>query len=255
MEAQIAERKRAEEALSEAQTELTRVNRVMLVGQTAASIAHEVNQPIAATLTNARTGLRWLAAQPPDIEEARQALGRIVSDGNRAAEVIRRIRALVTKSPLRKEWLNINETIREVALLTDSKVHKNGISLQTHLCDDLPPILADRIQLQQVILNLIKNAIEAMASEGPRNLVVSSGKDESKGVLVAVRDSGPGLDPNAFGKLFDHFYSTKPEGMGMGLAISRSIIEAHGGRLWATPNEPHGAVFQFTLPADGDSMP
>jgi signal transduction histidine kinase/ligand-binding sensor domain-containing protein len=257
LEAQIAERKRAEEALSQAQAELARVNRVILVGETAASIAHEVNQPIAATVTNASAGLRWLAAQPPDMEEVRQALGRIIKDGNRAGEVIARIRALVKKSPPRKDWLDINETIQEVVFLTGSEVHKSGISLQTQLSNDLPPILADRIQLQQVILNLIKNAVEAMStvSDAPRELLVSSGKDESKGVLVAVRDSGPGLDPEAVAHLFDTFYTTKPQGMGMGLAISRSIIEAHGGRLWATPNEPHGAVFQFTLPADGNRMP
>jgi PAS domain S-box-containing protein len=242
----------AQEALHKAQAELARVNRVILVGETTASIAHEVNQPIAAVVTNAGAGLRWLAAQPPDLEEARQAFARIVKDGNRAGEVIARIRALVKKSPLQQDPLDINETIQEVVFLAGSEVHKNRISLQTQLSPDLPRILGDRIQLQQVILNLIKNAVEAMStvSKGPRELLVSSGKDESKGVLVAVRDSGPGLDPEAVAHLFDTFYTTKPGGMGMGLAISRSIIEAHGGQLWATPNEPHGAVFQFTLPAD-----
>jgi signal transduction histidine kinase len=153
--------------------------------------------------------------------------------------------------------LSINETILEVVFLTASEVNENRISVQTQLSNDLPLILGDRIQLQQVILNLIKNAVEAMSavSDGPRELLVSSGKNESQGVLVTVRDSGPGLDPEALAHLFDTFYTTKPDGMGMGLAISRSIIEAHGGRLWATPNEPHGAAFQFTLPADGDSMP
>jgi PAS domain S-box-containing protein len=247
----------AQEALHQAEAELARVNRVMLVGETAASIAHEVNQPIAAVVTNARACLRWLAAQPPDVEEARRALGRIVRDGNRAGEVIARIRALVKKSPPRKDWLNVNETILEVVFLTGSEVQENRVLVQTQLSNDLPLILADRIQLQQVILNLIKNAIEAMTgvSEGSRKLLVSSGEDKSKGVLVAVRDSGPGLDPEALAHLFDAFYTTKPDGMGMGLAISRSIIEAHGGRLWATPNESHGAVFQFRLPADGDRMP
>jgi PAS domain S-box-containing protein len=253
----IEDRKQAEDALHQARAELARVTRVATVGEMTASIAHEVNQPIAAVVTNAGACLRWLAAQPPDMEEARQALGRIVKDGNRAGEVIARIRALVEKSPPRKDWLNINETILEVVFLTASEVNENRISVQTQLSNDLPLILGDRIQLQQVILNLIKNAIEAMteASDGPRELLVSSGKNESKGVLVAVRDTGPGLDPEALAHLFDTFYTTKPEGMGMGLAISRSIIEAHGGRLWATPNEPHGAVFQFTLPADGDRMP
>ncbi len=253
----IEDRKQAEDALHQARAELAHVARVATVGEMTASIAHEVNQPLAAVVTNAGACLRWLAAQPPDMEETRQALGRIVKDGNRAGEVIARIRALVEKSPPRKDWLKINETILEVVFLTASEVNENRISVQTQLSNDLPLILGDRIQLQQVILNLIKNAVEAMSavSDGPRELLVSSGKDESKGVLVAVRDSGPGLDPNAFGKLFDTFYTTKPEGMGMGLAISRSIIEAHGGRLWATANEPRGAIFQFTLPADGDSMP
>ncbi len=254
LEAQIAERKRAEEALAQARAELTRVNRVMLVGETAASIAHEVNQPIAAAITNAGTALRWLAAQPPDLDEARQALGRIVKDGNRAGEIIRRIRALVKKSPPRKDWTEINDTIHEAIVLMSSDAHKNGVSVQTQLCKDLPPIRGDRVQLQQVILNLVKNGIEAIteSSDGPRELLVSSAKDESDGVLVAVRDTGNGFDPNAAGHLFDSFYTTKPEGMGMGLAISRSIIEAHGGRLWATANTPRGAVFQFTLPAGVD---
>jgi len=254
LQAEIA-RKQAEAALSKAQVELARANRVMLVGETAASIAHEVNQPIAATITNARTALRWLAAQPPDLEEARQTLGRIVNDGNRAAGIVTRIRGLVKRSPTQKERLDINETIREVAFLTEIDVHKHGISLQTQLASDLPPIVGDRIQLQQVILNLIKNAVEAMSEvEGPRELLVSSAEDELQGVLVAVRDSGPGLDTESAGHLFDTFYTTKPEGMGMGLAISRSIIEAHGGRLWATANEPRGAVFQFSLPAEGDNL-
>jgi signal transduction histidine kinase len=168
-----------------------------------------------------------------------------------------RIRELVKKTPPRRDWLDINETILELLLLTDPDVRMNRISLQTQLASGLSPIRGDRIQLQQVILNLIKNAIEAMsgASEGPRELRVSSGKDASTGVLVAVRDSGPGLAPEALAHLFEPFYSTKPEGMGMGLAISRSIIAAHGGQLRATPNQPHGTVFEFTLPSDGDRMP
>ena len=260
----IDERKKADEKLrrSEArfrqvQADLAHVTRVTTIGELTASLAHEVNQPIAATVTNASAGLRWLAAQPPDLEEARLALGRIIKDGNRAGEVIARIRALVKESPPQQDRLDINETILEVIRLIDTEVHGNRVSLQTQLSNDLPPIWGDRIQLQQVVLNLIKNAIEAMTvvREGPRELLVSSGKDESKGVLVAVRDSGPGLDPEARAHLFDAFYTTKPDGMGMGLAISRSIIEAHGGRLWVTQNEPHGAVFQFALPADGDRMP
>ncbi len=253
LESQIIERKRAEEALALAQEELTRVNRVMLVGETAASIAHEVNQPIAATVTNASTGLRWLAAQPPDLDEAREALGRIVKDGKRAGEVIRRIRALVKKSPPRKDWVSINDTIQEAVVLMGIEAEKNAISIQSHLRSNLPLVLGDRTQLQQVILNLIKNAIEAIAESGnePRELLVSSAIDESNGVVVAVRDTGVGFDPLSLGHLFDSFYTTKPDGMGMGLAICRSIVEVHGGRLWAAPNTPRGAVFQFTLPADG----
>ena len=249
--------RRSEARLRQVQADLAHVTRVTTMGELTASLAHEVNQPIAATVTNASAGLRWLAAQPPDLEEARQALGRIIKDGNRAGEVIRRIRALVKESPPQQDRLDINETILEVVLLTGSEVHNNRVSLQTQLSNELPLILGDRVQLQQVILNLIKNAVEAVSavSERPRELLVSSSKDESKGVLVAVRDSGPGLGPEARAHLFDPFYTTKPEGMGMGLAISRSIIEAHGGRLWATPNQPHGAVFQFTLPAGGDRMP
>jgi C4-dicarboxylate-specific signal transduction histidine kinase len=189
----------------------------MLVGETAASIAHEANQPIAATITNAGVCLRWLAAEPPDLEEARQAVGRILKDGKRAGDVVARIRSLVKKSSTQKERLDINETIQEVVYLTNSDVHKHGISLQTQLANVLPPALGDRVQLQQVILNLIKNAVEAMSAveeEGPRELLLSSRKDGSQGVLVAVRDSGPGLDPESARHVFDTFYTTKPEGRG-----------------------------------------
>jgi C4-dicarboxylate-specific signal transduction histidine kinase len=247
---QINERKRVEEALTEAQMELTRVNRVILVGETAATIAHEINQPLAAAVTNANTGLRWLAAHPPEIEEAREALGRIVTDSMRAAEVIRRIRSLVGRAPLRKEPLNVNEAIHEAILLVDGEIRKNQVSLRTQLSEQLPRVLADRIQLQQLLLNLMRNAVEAMATESLRELKIESQLGDSQDVRIMVRDSGPGLDPKAAGKLFDHFYTTKADGMGMGLTISRSIVEAHGGRLWATANLPRGAVFHFTLPIE-----
>jgi len=247
---QINERKRVEEALTEAQMELTRVNQVILVGETAATIAHEVNQPLAAAVTNAKTGLRWLAAHPPEIEEAREALGRIVSDSMRAAEVIRRIRSLVGRAPLRKEPLNVNEAIHEAILLVDGEIRKNQVSLKTQLRDQLPQILADRIQLQQVLLNLIRNAVEAMSTERLRELEIESQLADSQDVRITVRDSGPGLDPKAADKLFNHFYTTKADGMGMGLTISRSIVEAHGGQLWVTANLPRGAVFHFTLPIE-----
>jgi signal transduction histidine kinase len=232
--------------------ELAHVMRVTTLGEITASIAHEVNQPLAAVVTNANASLRWLSRQPANLDEVRQALERIIKEGNRAGEVIGRIRSLVKRSPPQKEWLNINDTILEVIALARSEVERNRISLQTQLSDELPEVLGDRIQLQQVILNLVINAIQAMSgvSQGQRELLVSSCKDESNGVLVSVRDSGKGLEAERIDHLFDAFYTTKPDGMGMGLAISRSIVEAHGGRLWAKQNEPRGAVFQFILPAD-----
>jgi PAS domain S-box-containing protein len=248
--------KRAEQELHQAQANLAHVTRVTTLGELTASIAHEVNQPIAAAVTNAQAGLRWLGAHPPDLDEVRQALGLIVENGKRASDVIGRIRALIKKAPPRKDRLHINEIILEVLDLMRREVHRNRVALQTALSSDLPPISGDRVQLQQVILNLIINATEAMSevSEGPREVLVGSGKDDTDGVLVAVRDSGPGLDTERLDHLFDAFYSTKLNGMGMGLAISRSIIEAHGGRLWATPNVPRGAVFQFSLPADREDV-
>jgi PAS domain S-box-containing protein len=245
----LTDHMQASEALREAQTELAHVNRVTTMGQLAASIAHEVNQPVAAVVANAHAALRWLGAQPPDLEEGRQALVDIIKDGHRAGDVIGRIRALVKKLPPRSDPLDINEAIHDVIELTRSEMLRNGVSLQTELAKGLPLIRGDRIQLQQVILNLIVNAIEATsgASEGARGLLISTGKDASNAVLVAVRDSGPGLDPEGLGRLFDAFYTTKPGGMGMGLSICRSIIEAHGRRIWATANVPQGAVLQFTL--------
>jgi two-component system sensor kinase FixL len=250
----ITERRRMQQALDEAQANLARVHRVILLGEMTASIAHEVNQPITAVVTGARAGLRWLAAQPPNLDEARQVLDRIVKDGNRASEVISRIRTLVRKSPPQKDRVDINEAIREILALTLSEAQKSRVSLQTQLSSNLPFVLGDRIQLQQVILNLITNAIEAMKGFGerPRELLVTSGQHDLNGVLVTVRDSGPGLERDKVDHLFDAFYTTKPDGIGMGLAISRSIIEAHGGRLWATSNVPGGAVFQFSLPAEGE---
>src|SRR5258706_13935416 len=243
----------ASEALREAQTELAHVNRVTTMGQLAASIAHEVNQPLAAAVTNAHAALRWLGAQPDDLEEGRQALDHIIKDGHRASEVIDRIRALIKKAPPRNDPLYINEIVLEVIALTRSEVLSNGVSLQTQLANGLPLVQGDRIQLQQVILNLIVNAIEATSrtSQEPGEVLISTGKDGSNAVLVAVRDSGPGLDPEDLGRLFDAFYTTKAGGMGMGLSICRSIIEAHGGRIWATANVPQGAAFQFTLPVGG----
>ena len=246
----LFERTRAEEALRQAQAELAHVNRVTTMGQLAASIAHEINQPITAAVTNANAGLLWLAAQPPDLNEVRDAFDRVIKASNQAAEVIGRIRVLIKRAPPRKDDLEINEAILEVIAVSHGELVKNGVSLQTKLAPDLPLVQGDRVQLQQVILNLIINAVEAMSgvSEGPRELLIGTGKDASRGVLVTVQDSGPGLSPESFNRLFGPFYTTKAAGMGMGLSICRSIVEAHGGRLWVTANSPQGAIFHFTVP-------
>jgi C4-dicarboxylate-specific signal transduction histidine kinase len=241
---------RASEALREAQTELAHVNRVTTMGQLAASIAHEVMQPISAAVTNAQAALHWLDAQSPDLEEARQALGRVVKEGQRASAVVGRIRSLIKKAPPRKDDLEMNDAILEVLALTRDEVGKNGVSVRTQLAEGLPLIQADRVQLQQVILNLIINAVEAMngVSEASRELLIGTAKDGSGGVLVAVQDSGPGLNREGYEHLFDAFYTTKPGGIGMGLSICRSIVEAHGGQIWASPAAGPGATVQFTLP-------
>jgi PAS domain S-box-containing protein len=246
----LTDRKRAERAYTQVQTELAHANHVATIGQLSASIAHEISQPIGAALSYANAASRWLAAQSPDLEEVRRDLGFIVESGVRASEVIDQIRALVKKAPPRKNRLEINEAILQVIALAQDEMANNGISVRTQLAEALPAIQGDRVQLQQVILNLLINAIEAMSgmSEGPRELLISTAKTDSEGVLIAVRDSGPGLAPESVDRLFESFYTTKPNGLGMGLSICRSIIEAHDGRLWATANAPHGAVFQFTLP-------
>jgi PAS domain S-box-containing protein len=248
----LTEHMRASEGLREAQAALARVNRVTTLGVLAASIAHEVNQPLGAMVTSAASCSRWLAAQPPDFDKAQRALERIGKDGRRASEVIDRIRTLVRRQAPRKEPVDINEAIREVIALTRDEVHRNEISLETALAQDLPPVQGDRVQLQQVILNLAVNAIEAMSAIGDRGreLAIRSAKDGGA-LLVEVRDSGPGIDPARVEQLFEALHTTKAEGIGMGLSISRSIIEAHGGRLWAGPNQPHGAVFRFSLPLEG----
>jgi PAS domain S-box-containing protein len=248
------ERRESERRYREVQMALAHANRVATMGQLAASIAHEVKQPIAATVTNAEAGRRWLDRKPSNLEESRQAFDRIVSEGNRANEVIGRIHALIKKEAPRNDRLDINGAIGEVIELTRGETMKNLVSVRTDLAGGLPPIEGDRVQVQQVILNLVVNAIEAMSSvrDGARELLISTRKAEAGGVLVAVRDSGSGLDPQSLDRLFEAFYTTKPSGLGMGLAICRSIIEAHGGQLWANANEPRGAVFQFTLPVEAD---
>jgi PAS domain S-box-containing protein len=242
----------AQEALQQAQADLARLNRAMVLGQMTASIAHEINQPIGAVITNASAGLRWLGAPRPALDEVRQALDRIVRDGTRAGEVIGRIRALVRKVPPRRERLDLNDTVRDTVALTQTEMQRNAIKMQTRLDQGLPFVLADRVQLQQVVINLVVNAIEAMSGidDGPRELIVRSGAGAANDVFVEVQDTGPGLDPETLEQVFRSFYTTKPDGIGMGLAISQSIAEAHGGRLSAGANTPRGAIFRLTLPTE-----
>jgi PAS domain S-box-containing protein len=248
----VTEARHAEEALAEAQTELAHVTRVTTMGQLTASIAHEVNQPLGAMVANAAAAERWLAATPPETARAREALRNIVDDGQRAGAVVGRVRALMKREPPREELVDINEAIREVLALARQEQRRNDVVLEALLGDALPRVHGDKVQLQQVLLNLTVNALDAMSgvAQAPRTLTVQSEKDDAHGVLVTVRDTGIGLDPAGTGRLFEPFYTTKVGGMGMGLAISRSIIEAHGGRIWASPNSPRGAVFRFALPAE-----
>jgi len=245
------------EALQKVQTELAHVSRVMTLGELTASIAHEVNQPLAAIVTNGNACLRWLGGATPNLGEARQAVERIIKDSYRASEVISRIRTLVKKTPPRSDLIDLNEVITEVLALAQSEARRNRVSLQPQLSADLPRVRGDRVQLQQVILNLIINGLGSIAKskDGTRELAVSSDRDKANNVVIAVSDSGEGLDTANTDRVFDAFFTTKPDGMGMGLAISRTIIESHGGRLWATANSPRGAVFQFSLPAAAEHAP
>jgi PAS domain S-box-containing protein len=247
---QFIERQRAEAALHHAQAELAHVTRVATLGELTTSIAHEVNQPLAAVVTNGNACMRWLSREPPNLEEAREAVRRIIRDGHRAGEVIARMRALVRKAGPQKARLAINGVIAEVIALADSELRRHGVALHTDLAAELPPVLGDRIQLQQVLLNLLLNGMEAMraVTDRPRALIVRSQPEEAAAIRVAVQDAGVGIDSQDLDRIFTAFVTTKPEGLGMGLAISRSIIEAHGGRLWATPNAGPGATVQFTLP-------
>jgi C4-dicarboxylate-specific signal transduction histidine kinase len=248
-----ARAEQAEQALREAQLALTHANRVETMGQLAASIAHEVNQPIAAAIMDAQTAQRSLARQPPDLERVGVAIGRNLKHSWRAADIIDRIRALVKKAPERRDALKINEAISEVIEIARGEISKNNIELRTKLAEALPMIQGDRVQLQQVMLNLIMNAVEAMSQmrEGRREILISS-QTETNRVVVAVRDSGPGLGEAALERAFEAFYTTKSNGLGMGLSICRTIVEAHGGRLWASANVPKGVVFQFTIPVISD---
>ena len=246
----IEDRTRALAQLEQMQSDFAHMNRVSMMGELAGSLSHEITQPIASARNNARAAQNFLDMQPPDLSEVREALGCVVGDTDRAGDIIDRIREHMKKAPPRKGQFDLNEAINEVIVLGRSAIIKNGVWVQTRLSEGLVPIHGDRVQLQQVVLNLILNAVEAMGSveAKPRDLLISTEQDRT-GVLVAVRDSGPGIDPSHLERVFDAFYTTKSGGMGMGLSICRSIIEAHGGRLWAEANEPRGTIFQFTLPA------
>ena len=247
----ITERKRAEEASRQAQADLARVNRVTTMGELTASLAHEVNQPIAAAVTNANTCLRWLTREHPDVEEARAAAMRIEKDGTRAAEIVKRIRALFKKSTAERELVDVNDVIREMIVLLRSEAAQYVVSMRTELSADIPQVMADRVQLQQVLMNLIINGIDAMKdANGTRELAIKSQRVEPDQVLVSVNDTGGGLPPQQPDQIFTAFFTTKPHGTGMGLSISRSIVESHGGRLWAANNSPRGASFFFALPTN-----
>jgi PAS domain S-box-containing protein len=251
----LTERKHVEGALREAQANLAHVVRVTTLGELAASIAHEVNQPLAAVVANAEACLRWLRRGTPDVDAACRSVEWIIDDGNRASEVIRRVRALANKTEIEKVPLDVNEIIREVITLVQHELISHRVSLQMELAPALPTVLGDRVQLQQVIINLVMNGIEAMQSvtDRRRELVVRSGQDESGQALISVVDCGVGIVAENVDRLFNPFFTTKSGGMGMGLSICRSIVEAHGGRLLAAANVPHGAAFQFTLPVNADT--
>ena len=245
----VTEHRRAEEALRQAQADLARVSRVTTMGELTASLAHEVNQPIAAAVTNANTCLRWLTRDHPDVQEAREAASRIVKDGTRAAEIISRIRLLFKKGTPQRDLVDVNESIREMIVLLRNEAMRYNILVRTELAADLPRVMGDRVQLQQVMMNLIMNSIEAMKGvDGLRELAIKSQKTQDNRLLVSVSDTGVGLPSQQADQIFKAFFTTKPEGTGMGLSISRSIVESHSGRLWAADNTPRGASLYFTLP-------
>jgi C4-dicarboxylate-specific signal transduction histidine kinase len=245
----VTEQRRAEEQLRQALGDLTRVARIATMGELTASIAHEINQPLAAVAANASASLRWLAVQPPNLAEARQAMTNAMNEADRASGVIQRLRTLLQKTSPELRPLDVNEVIREVLALAHRELITGGVATRIELATDLPPVLGDRVQLQQVMLNLVMNAIDAMVTikDRPRLLVIKSGSD-GEDVLIEVQDSGKGLDPQQASRIFESFFTTKPEGIGMGLSISRSIVEAHGGRLQAVSGSSQGAVFQLILP-------
>jgi C4-dicarboxylate-specific signal transduction histidine kinase len=237
------------ERLRQAQGELAHINRVTTMGELTASLAHEVNQPIAAAVTDANTCLRWLTRDHPDLEEAREASSRVVKDATRAAEIIARVRLVFKKGVTQRELVDVNELIREMIILLRNEISRHSISVRTELAEMLPQVMGDRVQFQQVMMNLIMNSIDAMKDvEGTRELTINSRRAEGEQVMVSVSDTGVGLPSQQADQIFNAFFSTKAHGTGMGLRISRSIVESHGGRLWATDNSPRGASFNLTLP-------
>jgi C4-dicarboxylate-specific signal transduction histidine kinase len=253
----VTERKRAEEEherLRQLEADLAHVNRLSIMGELAASLAHEILHPIATARNNARAGMRYLEMNPPNLGEVREALSCVVKDADRAKAIVDRMREHIKKAPPRKELVNVNEAINEVIIMVQSAIAKNHVSVRTRPTEGLIPVEGDRVQLQQVVLNLILNAVEAMSAveEGARGLSISTEQCETGGIRVAVCDSGPGIDPQHLQRVFEPFYTTKASGVGMGLSICRSIIDGHGGRLWAEANGPQGTTFQFTLPAAQD---
>jgi C4-dicarboxylate-specific signal transduction histidine kinase len=256
MIASLSEQKRAEEALRQAQADLARINRVTIMGELTASLAHEVNQPISAAVTNANACVSWLSGSTPNLEEARAAALDIVKDGTRAAEIINRVRSLFRKGAQQRELLDVNEVIREMIVLLRSEAMRSSVSVRTDLAGDLPRIVADRVQLQQVMMNLISNSIDAMKDvNGTRELAIKSQRAKDEQLMVSVSDTGVGLPPHRADEIFNAFFTTKLHGTGMGLSISRSIVESHSGRLWAADNSPRGASFHLTLPTKAEVHP
>jgi C4-dicarboxylate-specific signal transduction histidine kinase len=244
----VTERTRSEEALRQTQADLAHVSRLTTMGELTASLAHEVNQPIAAAITDANTCLRWLSRDQPDLEEARAAASRMVQDGRRAGEIVKRVRLLFKKDSLQRELVDLNEIIREMMLLLHSEATQFAVLIRTELAADLPQVMGDRVQLQQLLMNLMMNSIDAMKGvDGTRELTIQSQRGEDGQVLISVSDTGVGLPPQKAEQIFDAFFTTKTHGTGMGLRISRTIVESHGGRLWADHNSPRGARFAFTL--------
>jgi C4-dicarboxylate-specific signal transduction histidine kinase len=248
------QRRRAEEALQKAQAELASVSRLTMMAQVAASIAHEIKQPLGAIIGNGNAASRWLAKKPPDLEEVQECLNGVVIEGHRAAQVIESIRAMFERAPREKSRIDANDLIQEVLTFTKPEIRRHRVALETKLMENLPPLLADRVQLQQVMRNLVMNALEAMdgVTDRARVLTVQSTARDSKSVLIAVEDSGSGIQPENMPRIFDSFFTTKPHGMGMGLAICRSIINSHGGSLSVLQGHPHGTIFQVIVPTGID---